>query len=145
MLLAKPYAWESLIYFPDLNFQIQKIKQPLKLVSTSLSVFLSQKQSQPQDQKVIQFGFLTQDQKQRILILSASDPLTEKLPLLGAWTYGISIFQDQVIFLFREQFGASWPNSSRIRAQASNSCTARKNSFSLALITGKTQNFMKLL
>jgi hypothetical protein len=44
-----------------------------------------------EDAKALKFGFLTMDQKQRILVLNANDKMAKKLPLVGVWLYGVTI------------------------------------------------------
>ncbi|CAG9322553.1 unnamed protein product [Blepharisma stoltei] len=69
--------------FPSLNIDFTPIS-PLKIVSTPLSVQLTQKNA---NQK-FQTGYLTLDQKKRALPLLCSDPLAFKYPLVGVWATG---------------------------------------------------------
>ncbi|CAG9332880.1 unnamed protein product [Blepharisma stoltei] len=70
--------------FPYVNLQFVQISM-LKIVSTPLSIQLTQKT----DKKVkFQTGYLTLDQKKRVLPLLCSDPLAFRYPLVGVWSVG---------------------------------------------------------
>lgn len=98
-----------LLYFPSLNFSIQMIQQPFKLVSTPLTHILTKKNpcnsgknssansfittsnSSGRNKKTsIKFGFLTLDQNHRMCPLMASDPMALQVPLIGVWIFGIN-------------------------------------------------------
>ncbi|CAG9325334.1 unnamed protein product [Blepharisma stoltei] len=67
--------------FPRLDLEFVPIS-PLKIVSTPLSVKLTQKNLK---HPKFQTGYLTLDQKKRVLPLLCSDPLAFKYPLVGVW------------------------------------------------------------
>ena len=57
---------------------------PLSLVSTALTVQLTNKQPQ-----TFQTGYLTMDQKKRVLPVQVSDPAAFKYPLIGVWAIAV--------------------------------------------------------
>jgi hypothetical protein len=71
------------ILYPSISFQFTPIS-PLKLVSTPLSVKLTQNKRDK-----FQAGYLTMDQSGRVLPLLPSDPLAYKYPIVGIWVSGI--------------------------------------------------------
>jgi len=98
-----------LLFYPSLDFSIQMISQPFKLVSTPLTHILTKRSSFPSSKNSsansfitasnssgnnrktsIKFGFLTLDQNSRIVPLMASDPMVMKVPLIGVWIFGIN-------------------------------------------------------
>ena len=71
------------ILYPAVSLQFTPIG-PLKLVSTPLSVKLTQNKRDK-----FQAGYLTMDQSGRVLPLLPSDPLAYKYPIVGIWVTGI--------------------------------------------------------
>ena len=69
------------LVLPWIEFNYQMI-QSLKLVSTPLSTMLTSKEQIPQ---IYLSGFLTMDQKKRIMPLDIHDKLCLKYPLVGVW------------------------------------------------------------
>lgn len=98
----------SILSYPNLNFSIQLISQPFKLVSTPLTHILTKKNTTNgrnssgnsfittsnsstgrNKNSNIKFGFLTMDQNHRICPLMASDPIALQVPLIGVWISGV--------------------------------------------------------
>jgi hypothetical protein len=106
------------LYFPSIDFSVQQIRQPFKLVSTPLTKMLApQKQinklnsttstinafstgaisqgnsssGNSRKRTNIKFGFMTLDQNQRICPFMASDPISQRVPLIGVWISGVQI------------------------------------------------------
>lgn len=77
----------AFVYFPTLDFELQQIKQPNKLVDTPLTRIITRSSSSKQKKLHFKFGFLTIDQSNRILPLMAQDPIVHQLPLIGVWVY----------------------------------------------------------
>lgn len=114
-LFFKPDGLEKYLSFPNLDFQIRQIGQPLKFISTPLTLLLTEKSghdlinnssvlnssssSNYRNSKecLLQFGFLTIDQNKRICPLVSSDPLIMELPLVGVWLYGIKINGEEIL------------------------------------------------
>ena len=71
------------ILYPAVSMQFTPIS-PLKLVSTPLSVRLTQNKREK-----FQAGYLTMDQSGRVLPLLPSDPLAYKYPIVGIWVTGV--------------------------------------------------------
>lgn len=81
---SKLYARCQLL-FPSVNLQFVPILS-LKIVSTALSILLTQKTNK---KTKFQTGYLTLDQKKRVLPLLCSDPLAFRYPLVGVWAVGV--------------------------------------------------------
>ena len=73
------------LFFPDITFKFQPIT-PLKLVSTALSISLTRKESFSYK---FQSGYLTLDQKRRVLPLKVTDSHIMQYPLVGVWATGV--------------------------------------------------------
>ncbi|CAG9325204.1 unnamed protein product [Blepharisma stoltei] len=73
------------LLFPSINLQFVPIPI-LKIVSTPLSIQLTQKSNK---KAKFQTGYLTLDQKKRVLPLLCSDPLAFRYPLVGVWAVGV--------------------------------------------------------
>ncbi len=90
------YKVQKMIYFPNVSFQVSAIHQPFKLVSSPLTSMLTKRSNtQPSSGKSykkssIKFGFLSVASSQRLLPLTASDPLCAQVPIIGLWVSGIS-------------------------------------------------------
>ena len=100
------FSLMRLLAFPSLDFSIQMISQPFKLVSTPLTHILTKKSNRTTStansfitasnssgrnkKSSIKFGFLTLDQNHRICPLMASDPISLQVPLIGVWIFGVS-------------------------------------------------------
>lgn len=97
------------LFFPALNYSIQMISQPFKLVSTPLTHILTKKNANSSGRNSsansfmtmsnssgrskkssMKFGFLTLDQNQRMCPLMASDPMALQVPLIGVWIFGVT-------------------------------------------------------
>lgn len=113
-LFFKPDGLEKYLSFPNLDFQLRQIGQPLKFISTPLTLLLTEKSGHDlinnssvlnsssssiyrnSKESLLQFGFLTIDQNKRICPLVSSDPLIMELPLIGVWLYGIKINFEEI-------------------------------------------------
>ena len=73
------------VLFPCISFTYQQM-QPLKLVSNPLCILLT---SKSQEAQKFLCGFLTMDQKKRIMPLNMCDKLCLKYPLVGIWVKGV--------------------------------------------------------
>jgi SCL-interrupting locus protein N-terminus len=73
------------LLFPSVCLRFQPIN-PLKLVSTALCINLTKKENFSHK---FQTGFLTLDQKRRVLPLKITDTHLFKYPLIGVWVTGI--------------------------------------------------------
>ena len=105
---SQKFGQTLFVYYPNLNFSVQMISQPFKLVSTPLTHILTKKSastgknssansfitasnSSGRNKKTsIKFGFLTLDQNHRMCPLMASDPVSLQVPLIGVWIYGVN-------------------------------------------------------
>lgn len=76
------------ILHPSISFQFTPIS-PLKLVSTPLSVRLTQNKPTQNKREKFQAGYLTMDQTGRVLPMLPSDPLAYKYPIVGIWVTNI--------------------------------------------------------
>ena len=73
------------LLFPSISFTFQPIA-PLKLVSTPLSLSLIKKET---FSCKFQTGYLTMDQKMRVLPLKSSDKQLLRFPIIGIWATGL--------------------------------------------------------
>lgn len=97
------------LFYPALNYSIQMISQPFKLVSTPLTHILTKRNTNSSGRNSsansfmttsnssgrskksgMKFGFLTLDQNQRMCPLMASDPMALQVPLIGVWIFGVT-------------------------------------------------------
>lgn len=78
------YILKFSLFFPDVTLKFQPLA-PLKLVSTSLCISLTRKDIPTTN---FQSGYLTLDQKRRVLPLLINDAQIFKYPLIGVWVSG---------------------------------------------------------